>query len=122
MGWTGVYFVYDTASDEMQAIFSDGTDQYVLRAGNGHWAESLITAKKVKPKLVDLMSTPDKERCRTAASYTAEEGILTFRIRYLNCPHRMVYTFTADGDLLKLRFENRGLLDRDAAELTAHRC
>jgi len=34
----------------------------------------------------------------------------------------MVYTFTADGDLLKLRFENRGLLDRDAAELTAHRC
>ena len=122
MGWSGVYFVYDTASDEMQAIFSDGTDQYVLRAGNGHWAESLIAAKKLKPKLVDLMSTPDKERCRTAASYTAEEGQLTFRVRYLNCPHRMVYTFTADGDLLKLRFENRGLLDLDAAELTSHRC
>lgn len=122
MGWTGVYFVYDTACDEMQAVFCDGTDQYILRAGNGHWAESLIAARKLKPKLVDLMSTPDAERCRTAASCTAEEGILTFRVRYLNCPHRMVYTFTADGDLLKLRFENRGLLDRDAAELTAHRC
>ena len=122
MGWTGVYFIYDTAADEMQAIFSDGVDQNVLRAGNGHRAESLIFAKKVKPKLVDLMSTPDRERCRTAASYTAEDGKLTFRIRFLNCPHRMGYTFTADGDLLKLRFEKRGLLDPDAAELTGHRC
>ena len=122
MGWTGVYFVYDTASDEMQAVFSDGVDQYVLRAGSGHWAESLIFAKKVKPKLVDLMSTPDTERCRTAASYTAEDGKLTIRLRFLNCPHRMIYTFTADGDTLNLHFENRGLLDRDAVDLSGHKC
>ena len=122
MGWTGVYFVYDSASDEMQAIFSNGMDQYVLRAGSGHWTDSLIFAKKVKPKLVDLMSTPDTERCRTAASNTAEDGKLTFRLRFLNCPHRMISTFTADGDTLNLRFENRGLLDRDAVDLTGHKC
>jgi hypothetical protein len=122
MGWTGVYFVYDTAADEMQAVFSDGVDQYVLRAGNGHHAESLIFAKKVKPKLVDLMSTPDKERCRTAASYSAEDGKLTFKVRFLNCPHRMLYTITADGDTLNLHFENRGLLDREAFDLVGHKC
>jgi len=106
----------------MQAIFSNGVDQYVLRAGNGHWAESLIFAKKVKPKLVDLMSTPDTERCRTAASYTAEDGKLTFKLRFLNCPHRMIYTFTAVEDVLHLHFENSGLLDRSAASLTGHKC
>ncbi|MBR5313521.1 MAG: serine hydrolase [Clostridia bacterium] len=122
MGWTGVYFVYDTAADEMQAVFSDGVDQYVLRAGNGHHTESMIVAQKVKPKLVDLMSTPDKERCRTAASYSAEDGKLTFKVRFLNCPHRMLYTITADGDTLNLHFENRGLLDREAVDLVGHKC
>ena len=68
------------------------------------------------------MSTPDTERCRTAASYTSEDGKLTFRLRFLNCPHRMIYTFTADGDTLNLHFEGWGKLDRDAVDLTAHKC
>jgi len=121
MGWTGVYFVYDEAAAEMKAVFSNGTDQYPLYAGNGHFAESTVWAKKLKPKLVDLMSTPDTERCRMAASYTAEEGKLTFAIRYLNCPHRNIYTFAADGDLLRLRFESWGKLDAEAVELTGHK-
>ena len=106
----------------MQAVFSDGVDQHVLRAGSGHWAESLIFAKKVKPKLVDLMSTPDKERCRTAASYAAEDGKLTFKLRFLNCPHRMIYTFTQADDTLNLHFEGWGKLDKDAVDLTGHKC
>ena len=44
------------------------------------------------------MSTPDRERCRVAASYTAEEGKLTFSVRFLNCPHRMEWTFVRDGE------------------------
>ncbi|MBQ4606520.1 MAG: hypothetical protein IJB15_07420, partial [Clostridia bacterium] len=122
MGWTGVYFVYDPASLEMQAVFSNGVDQYPITAGNGHFAESTIYAKKLKPKLVDLMSTPDTERCRMAASYQAEDGKLTYAVRYLNCPHRNIFTFAAEGDTLHLRFESWGKLDKDAVELTGHLC
>jgi len=122
MGWTGVYFVYDPASLEMQAVFSNGVDQYPITAGNGHFAESTVWAKKLKPKLVDLMSTPDTERCRMAASYSAEDGRLTYAVRYLNCPHRNIFTFAAEGDTLHLRFESWGKLDKDAVELTGHLC
>lgn len=122
MGWTGVYFAYDTERDAMKAIFSNGVDQYVLTAGNGHFEESLFWAKKVKPKLVDLMSTPDMERCRTAASYTAENNILTFTVRFLNCPHRMTYVFTAAGNILSLHFEGGGKLDTDAIDLVGYKC
>ena len=97
-GWTGCYFRYDAAADEMRFTFSDGVDQYAVPAGRGHWAESTVVSAKLKPKLVDLMSTPDRERCRLAASYTAEEGRLIFSVRFLNCPHRMEWTFSADGD------------------------
>ncbi|MBR4959332.1 MAG: serine hydrolase [Clostridia bacterium] len=122
MGWTGVYFVYDAENGEMKAVFSNGTDQYPLAAGNGHFAESTLWAKKLKPKLVDLMSTPDTERCRIAASYTAEEGKLTFAMRYLNCPHRCTFTFTAEADSLQIRFDPAWELDGDASVLTGHKC
>ena len=120
MGWTGMYFVYDEAAMEMKAVFSNGTDQYAITAGNGHFAESTVWSKKLKPKLVDLMSTPDTERCRMAATYTAEEGKLTFAIRYLNCPHRCTYTFTAEGDTLQFTIDPAWEVDKDASVLTGH--
>ena len=98
LGWTGCYFRYDAAADEMRLTFSDGVDQYAVPAGRGHWAESTVVTAKLKPKLVDLMSTPDRERCRLAASYTAEDGKLVFSVRFLNCPHRMEWTFARDGE------------------------
>jgi hypothetical protein len=122
MDWTGVYFRYDAAAEETLAYFSNGVDQYALRAGNGHFAESLLFARKFKPKLVDLMATPDTERCRTAASCAAEEGKLTFAVRFLNCPQKMECTFAADGDVLRIHFEAWGALEADAADLLGHRC
>ena len=81
----------------MRFTFSDGVDQYTVPAGRGHWAESTVVSSKLKPKLVDLMSTPDRERCRVAASYAAEENRLTFKVRFLNCPHRTEWTFEREG-------------------------
>ena len=111
-GWTGCYFRYDAAADEMRLTLSDGTDQYAAAAGRGHWAESEIYAAKLQPKLTDLMSTPDREHCRLAASYTAEEGRLIFSVRSLNTPHRMEWTFTRDGENgFTADFESRGKHD-----------
>ena len=121
MGWTGVYFTYDTAAGEMHWTFSNGVDQYTMVAGNGHYAESLVWAKKLKPKLVDLMSTPDTERCHVAASYRAEDGKLVFGLRYLNCPHRATYTFTAEGDTLHLHLDTAGYMDEDAIDLVGEK-
>jgi len=121
MGWTGCCFLYDPAADETRLILSDGTDQHVLAAGFGHFAESTVWMKKFKPKLVDLMSTPDSERCRFAASCAAEEGKLTFALRYLNCPHRVMLTASAQGDTLSLRVESWGKQDPGAATITGHR-
>ena len=109
--WTGCYFRYDPSADEMRLTLSDGVDQYAVAAGRGHWAESTVAAPKLKPKLVDLMSTPDTERCRVAASYRAEDGTLFFSVRFLNCPHRMEWTFTADGQDFAAQFESQGLND-----------
>lgn len=117
MGWTGVYFTYDESERKMYATFSNGVEQYAIAAGNGYYAESTIWAKKLKPKLVDLMSTPDTERCRVAASYRAEDGKLTFGVRFLNCPQRATYTFTADGDTLHLHFDASGCMDANAVDL-----
>ena len=96
-GWTGCFFRYDAAADEMRFTFSDGVDQYTVPAGRGHWSESTVVSSKLKPKLVDLMSTPDRERCRVAASYAADENRLTFKVRFLNCPHRTEWTFEREG-------------------------
>ncbi len=98
LGWTGCYFRRDPAADETCFTFSDGTDQYTVAAGYGHWAESTVVTAKLKPKIVDLMSTPDKERCRVAASCRAEDGKLVFAVRFLNCPHRMEWTFAREGE------------------------
>ena len=122
MGWTGVYFVYDESAAEMRAVMSNGVDQYPIVAGNGHFAESMIVTPKLKPKLVDLMSTPDLERCRMAASYTAEEGKLTYAVRFLNCPHRSVFTFALEEDTLRIHFETWGKLDHNAVSMIGHKC
>ena len=117
-GWTGCYFRYDPAVDEMRFTFSDGTDQYAVPAGRGHWAESTVVSRKLKPKLVDLMSTPDSERCRIAASCRAEEGRIVFAVRFLNCPHRMEWKFEGHGDALEAVLESWGKYDPGAGTLT----
>lgn len=117
MGWTCAYFVHDTESDAVKFVFSDGVDQFAVKAGFGHYEESEVYTRKLKPKLVDLMSTPDKERCRMASSAEIDSSGLTFRMRFLNCPHRMIATFKADSDKLTVHFESWGKLDREAVEI-----
>ncbi len=118
IGWTGVYFLYDEAAGETRAIFSNGVDQYPLTAGFGHFAESTLMARKLKPKLVGLMSTPDTERCRISASVSAEENKLTFLLRFRNCPHRCILTAIRQGDILHLHMESWGKQDPDAVDFT----
>ncbi len=117
LGFTGVYFLYDEYKNETSAVFSNGVDQYALVAGNGHFAESTIYAKKLKPKLVDLMSTPDTERNILSSAVAVEENKLTFLLRWRNCPHRCFLTATLDGDSLRLHLESWGKQDADAADL-----
>ena len=110
MGFTGLTMSYDTEADEMRAVFSTGVDQYVIRAGNGVYAESTVYTATLKPKLVGLMNTDIPERCRMAAAYEAQDGKLLLRVRFLNCPHRMEITFTAEGDAIHIHFEAWGKL------------
>ena len=117
-GWTGCYFRYDPSADAMRFTFSDGVDQYAVTAGRGHWEESTVVTRKLKPKLVDLMSTPDAERNRIAASYRAEDGRLVFSVRYLNCPHKMEWTFALDGGAFTADLESWGKHDPGVGHLT----
>ena len=118
MGWTGVYFLYDSEKNENQMILSDGTDQQVLSAGNGHFAENNLFLKKFKPKLVDLMSTPHTECCRFMASCQAETGKLTFFLRFRNCPHRMKLTVVEENGKLTLSIDPPEMQDPDAVQVT----
>ena len=102
----------------MRFTFSDGVDQYAMTAGRGHWEESTVVTRKLKPKLVDLMSTPDAERNRIAASYCAEDGRLVFSVRCLNCPHKMEWTFALDGGAFTADLESWGKHDPGAGHLT----
>ena len=122
MGWTQMYFRYDTKRNAMQAFVCDGTDQFALTAGSGYFAESNVYTKNFKPKLVQLMYTVNRELCRFAASYTAEDGVLTYRVRYLNCPHRLTFTFRTEDDhrTLHADIDARGLIRADAVSLTGH--
>ena len=117
-GWTGCYFRCDPAADAMRFTFSNGVDQYAVTAGRGRWEESTVLTPKLKPKLVDLMSTPDAERNRIAASYRAEEGRLVFAIRCLNSPHKMEWRFALDGEAFTADIESWGKLDPGAGKLT----
>ena len=117
-GWTGCYFRYDPSADAMRFTFSDGVDQYAVTAGRGHWEESTVVTRKLKPKLVDLMSTSDAERNRIAASYRAEDGRLVFSVRYLNCPHKMEWTFALDGGAFTADLESWGKHDPGVGHLT----
>ncbi len=120
MGFTGICFTYDTARDAMQASLSNGVDTAVICAGNGHYEESVIYVRKFKPKLLGLMNTDDPERCWMAASYTAEQDCLTVSIRYRNCPHRAVFTFRKEGDILHVHFDAMGKIEPGAAYLTGY--
>ena len=117
-GWTGCYFRCDPAADAMRFTFSNGVDQYAVTAGRGRWEESTVLTPKLKPKLVDLMSTPDAERNRIAASYRAEEGRLVFAVRCLNSPHKMEWRFALDGEAFTADIESWGKLDPGAGKLT----
>ncbi len=121
LGWTGIYFVYDSGTDAMHAVFSNGTLQQTIIAGSGYHAESTVFARKLKPKLVVPMSTPDVEPCRMMGSYTAEEGKLTFRLRFRNSPNRVHVEFAAVGDDLTIDFISIGLYDEDGKHLVGHR-
>ena len=118
MGWTGVYFLYDSEKNENQMILSDGTDQQVLSAGNGHFTENNLFLKKFKPKLVDLMSTPHTECCRFMASCQAETGKLTFFLRFRNCPHRMKLTVVEENGKITLSIDPPEMQDPDAVQVT----
>ncbi len=122
MGFTGLYTAYNTEKDTYDVIFSNGCDQYVLSAGDGHWAESTLIAPMMKPKLVDLMSAKRPERLRIAASYEASEGSVTLRLRYLNCPHRIAAVLCANGDDISVSFDARGLMPGESVLLTGTRC
>ena len=104
MGWTQAYFAYDPTDDAMTLWLSDGVDRYGIRAGNGYYAESTMIAKELKPKILGLMLTERREICRLATSYMAEDGRLTFDVRYLNCPHRRTFTFACEEDELTMTF------------------
>lgn len=117
MGFTGMTMNYDTENDEMRVVFSGGVDQYVIRAGNGVYAESTVYTATLKPKLVGLMNTDIPERCRMAAAFEAQNGQLLLRVRYLNCPHRMEITVSADGDAIAIHFESWGKLRPGASDI-----
>lgn len=120
LGWTGIYFTRNPENDSIRAVISNAVDQYAIEAGNGSFLESLIFTKKLKPKIVFLMSTPDTERCRIASSYAAEENKLTFAVRFLNSPHRMTFTFTCEDDRLTIVLDEKGLLDENARRITGY--
>ena len=82
------YFVYDSGNDAMNAVFSNGVAQQTITAGNGYFADSSVYTRKMKPKIVSLMSTPDTELCHLASAYTAEDGKLTFLVRFRTSPTR----------------------------------
>lgn len=121
LGWTGIYFVYDSEHDAMHAVFSNGTLQQAIVAGSGYHAESTVYAKKLKPKIVEAMSTPVSEPCHMMGSYTAEEGKLTFRLRFRNSPNRVHMEFTASGDDLSIDLISGGFYDEDGKHLVGHR-
>lgn len=120
IGWTTLRLSYHSDDDSMHAIVSDGCDQYDICAGNGEWKENTVIARRLKPKLVSVMPADEKERCRFVASYTAEENYIHMAIRYLNCPHRMFYDFSKDGNgVLHLDITPRELLHNGSSALTA---
>lgn len=120
MGWNTIGFAYDTAADALQVLLSDGMEQQILLAGNGYWAESTLYAKKLKPKLVDLMSTPLREPCRISSSYSIQEGVLSVLLRYRNCPHRMTLTVKEVNQSIEMTFSRPERLDADAAVLKGY--
>lgn len=125
MGFTGMMTDYDCVRDEYRVIFSDGCDQYVLSSGDGHWAESMIIAPMMKPKIVGLMSARTPERQYMAASYEAEEGCVRLYVRYLNCPHRTeitIRTSEAEAGRISVHFEAWGKLPAEAQDITGAAC
>ncbi len=105
MGWTALSFSYDAEKDRMGLFISDGSACQALYAGNGHWEEGVIHARKLKPKLLWLMDNTAVIPCHMAVSYEAAEGALTFRIRYLNCPHKVTLSVQGEGDALTLSLQ-----------------
>ena len=106
MGFTQACFTYDASDDTMTLWLSNGVDRYGIRAGNGYYTESTVIAPALKPKILGLMITERAEPSRLACSYKAEDGKLTFDVRYLNGPHHKTFTFTSDGDELTLSFDD----------------
>ncbi len=119
-GFTTVWLAYHAEDDAMHVNLSDGVDQFTIRAGNGSWIENRMIAKYFKPKLVDIMSTVNKEECRFAASYAIENGVVHLYLRYLNCPHRIQMEFIPNGNGLKMKFTPDNLYNEGMKEISAH--
>ncbi len=122
MGFTGLYTYYDTEKDTYNVVFSNGCDQYTLSAGDGVWVESVLYARRMKPKLIGLMSANAQERLRTAASYDAAENKVQLYLRWLNCPHKETVTLVRDGDTLTVTVQSSGGLEADSVKLTGVVC
>lgn len=122
LGWTGIYFIYDGAGDTMNAVFSNGTAQQTITAGNGYYADSTVFVRKMKPKIVNLMTTPATELCPLASSYSAEDGKLTILVRFRNSPNKMTITAESSGDTLTMHLHTGGMLDAGASDLKGYRC
>ena len=122
MGWSGVYFIYDSSEAAVSAVFSNGTDQYTVKAGSGRLIESYINVKNLTPKLLGLMSAEDVETNRLASSYRAEEGKLIINSRVLNTPHKMEITFISEADKLRIHVEGWGKIISSSTELAGTLC
>lgn len=122
LGWSGVYFTYDASEEVLSAVFTDGTDHTVIKAGSGFFIESQFAAKKFKPKLLGFMNNDENEKIRIVSSYAAENGKLCFIIRHLNCPHKEEINFSFEADRLSICIDGHGLTERAASNITGRIC
>ena len=95
MGWNGVYFDYDPSRDELDAVFTDGHDHALLKAGCGHYAFCDFTAVRFQPK---IHFTPDTDHSHLASSYRITDGCVEIEVRFLNCPHKLIIAAKTDSD------------------------
>ena len=116
-GLTGMYLTYDSNADAICINFSDGSNVEEVRAGNGHWEENVIFVKKLTPNLSALQPTPSPVRTELSASYSADSGKLDISVRFRSSPHPTTWTFTGDGENIRMNIEPHEFMEEGTAEL-----